>query len=310
MPCAQFDVLWVHEVTLVQLSRHQDNARVMERQGICGVAILYHIYVKSSKTYVKTPHREISKAIRAMRIRGTLGNGEVAFIVVRSLARLLWQRKECTALTLPTDDEPDNAFRTIQDIHAELDLESFDAMAVRPTLTGRQSENAPSESDDELDADDEMHVDNPFDMRREQAALEAVRVPPITPITPSRPPSEEPQQRTLQLNSGGAVGISQSIATSSAKKTGRRCGLCVSAYCRRRWECPGSGAQKYCSCLPRHPPLEGKRARMSEEVILAFLAAQEAEGRLTALGNTEWDDDDDDASDTKQREAGKSPTSG
>ncbi|KAJ7839398.1 hypothetical protein B0H13DRAFT_2417913 [Mycena leptocephala] len=64
--------------------------------------------------------------------------------------------------------------------------------------------------------------------------------------------------------------ISSSVSSRPKSKTKtRRCALCAKAECNKRSTCPGSGKQSLCMC--GHPPLNGKKVRVSEATLIARL---------------------------------------
>ncbi|KAJ7917892.1 hypothetical protein B0H13DRAFT_2439933 [Mycena leptocephala] len=57
-----------------------------------------------------------------------------------------------------------------------------------------------------------------------------------------------------------------------SKTKTRRCALCAKAECNKWSTCPGSGKQSLCMC--GHPPLNGKKVRVSEATLIARLQRQ------------------------------------
>ncbi|KAF9011526.1 hypothetical protein BDZ89DRAFT_1167480 [Hymenopellis radicata] len=226
--------------------------------------------------------------------RSTLFMGDNA-LALKAFTDIITSEENSTttlpAIPLP-DNENDDAFRTLEDIHSQLDLNSFDGMGLRYPEDRDLNAAADNEYDTDMDTNansgdvdanrgdinanggdvnEDMDVDTNPELDNDQMNVDSV------PIAPVASTSRQIQQTTLSNSStlGIQVGRVENVAAVSTKKKGR-CAVCCKNMCRRRADCPGKGGRDLCRC--GHPPLrEGERVRVKEKDIVAFLNAQAKE---------------------------------
>ncbi|KAF8164387.1 hypothetical protein K438DRAFT_268271 [Mycena galopus ATCC 62051] len=142
---------------------------------------------------------------------------------------------------------------------------SFDLMSGHP-VEGDDAFNALTSFD--MPNGHPLEVDPLDDLIEWEASLNPA-VPEIPLIPPPVLPSILPLrqiERQMQLP-GAPAPVPQVF------RKEKRCAPCVKNYCRRRHECNGRGGKDLCNCVPSHPKMaKGERARISEEVIEAYLA--------------------------------------
>ncbi|KAJ7810653.1 hypothetical protein B0H14DRAFT_3151123 [Mycena olivaceomarginata] len=176
------------------------------------------------------------------------------------------------AIPLP-NDEPDDTLKTMQELRAHLDLDSFDPMALR---TRQQPEQHSIHAEDLDDVQSEMDMNIEEYNAGGSGTMDMDVDPPANTILQSSLSSSSrvgPMQTTFNLSGSLAIAHNTVVAE---KKTGDRCAVCCKAKCRKRWECPGKGNHSKCACP--HPTLaRGERVRISEETILKYLEEHPAE---------------------------------
>lgn len=173
----------------------------------------------------------------------------------------------------------------VQDLHANVDLESFDPMTLRPHRAAQQTDFSMDVDDMDIDTTDvnAMNVDHTVPMAVDDTAPMVVdNTTGHTDGHNSTPTSSNArvsisaaphQQSTLQTT--GALAITSQTITSGSART-KRCATCVKAMCVRRWECPGTGNRAWCTCP--HPRIgTHEKVRIPEKKIVAFLEARAKE---------------------------------
>ena len=126
-------------------------------------------------------------------------------------------------------------------IHIEMD---------EPVSEDMHSESQPTGQN--ISADKAMDIDEP--------PLYAPNDPPAhsilsssSSLTPGANTTHQPQhQSTLQLS--GTLAVTRNVTAEASIQKSDHCAVCVNAYCKNRWECPGKGNRANCAC-PGHPPL-------------------------------------------------------
>ncbi|KAF9052488.1 hypothetical protein BDZ89DRAFT_1032535 [Hymenopellis radicata] len=244
----------------------------------------------SRRLYYKLPAQlelHHKKTILWKSERSTLFMGENA-IALKAFTDLIASDDNSTAtlpaMTLP-GNETDDAFRTLQDIREQLDLDSFDGIGhhltahldaddeqtdIIPMAEGGGSTDmdvSPSREESGSQLDVETHHQGGGDDMEVDSSGGTQAVIPLA----STSRAHIFQQQMLQ-NDGTLGPRREPTVAASGKKKGR-CAVCTKVMCSRRADCPGKGGRELCRC--GHPALKkGERVRVKEKVVVAYLAAQ------------------------------------